>query len=102
MAPPNILQKRMVSYLDGKAERIKQTDSMDPSPYATSTEMSQQLNANLVSICKAAKALLAKGCVRMYPKRNDNCKNRMYGSLSLPEVSYDELLRKATQSWKMS
>jgi DNA-binding IclR family transcriptional regulator len=83
--------REITSYLDGKAMRVKQMKKTDPAPYATASELAEQLNARMNSTCRALATLRECGRVRMYPRRSPELRNRKYGSTVLPEVTYDEV-----------
>ncbi|MCL4518320.1 MAG: hypothetical protein M1587_03895 [Thaumarchaeota archaeon] len=95
MPRPDYLRTAIVNYLDGKAARIRQTSKTDPAPYATSIELAEQLHARLDSVCKSLNYLMKNGRVKMYPKRDERKRNRKYGSLALPELTYGELVLEA-------
>ena len=84
--------RRISDYLDQKAARIPQLGKTDPMPYATANELSEQLDVQSVeNICRSITALRKYGKVRVFPKRDPKRRNRRYGSISLPEVTLEEV-----------
>ncbi len=96
------LMREIVVYLDQKAERVKQLDKTDPTPYATASELSEQLRACTSSICKALSVLRRHGRVRVYPKKSPERRYRKYGSMILPEITYAEIFSAVKKDIRMT
>ena len=83
--------RQIQSYLDMKAARIPQLGKTDPMPYATSGELAEALQVRVEHICKAVSSLRRHNLIKLYPKPGPKYRNRKYGSLKLPEVTFEEI-----------
>ena len=95
--------RRISDYLDQKAARIPQLGKTDPMPYATANELSEQLDVQSVeNICRSITALRKYGMIRAFPKRDPKRRNRKYGSISLPEVTFQEFYEELRRTVRLA
>ena len=85
--------RRIIEYLDDKADRIKQISPTDPAPYATSKELVRELHANDFTVWKSVRILLSQSRIRLYPQDSPDRRKRKYGSVLLPQISHEDLVR---------
>lgn len=85
--------REIIAYLDLKAVRTQQLNKTDPAPYATAFELSEQLDALMPCVCRSLSILKNQGRIRVFPRKSPERRNRRYGSMILPRVDYDELVK---------
>ena len=93
--------RQIQSYLDQKAARIPQLSKTDPMPYATANELSEALRTRVDTVCKAVSNLRRHNLIRMYPIPSPKIRNRKYGSLKLPEATFEEIYDGVSAEAKM-
>ena len=84
------LQREILDYVETKAKDSKLHHLKTVKVYADTAELSEKLHIPNNQICQAVDSLVRMNKLRIYP--NNRKRNRYYGAMLLPEITFDEML----------
>ena len=83
------IERVVLEYLDEKAKQSSMTELKTVQSYASTSEIAGKLGIAHDCVCQAVNALWKSGRIKIYP--NGRKRNRYFGSVTLPEVSQQEV-----------
>lgn len=87
------LMQGIIDHLDAEAQKFPDYSKTDDIAYKSAHQLAIELGAREDSVWKAVRILLNQKRIRMWPASSPVKRKRRYGSILLPEVTYDEVAR---------